>query len=435
MRKVVLIAALSLAVVPYTYAQNIGDLFNAVKSASDKPKKKRSSDQEQAQPQQQAEQQPSAQAAPQAAQNETATTAPTKKKHAPEYVKEKEGDENGFACKGDKWLGIEEPFSCATMTSAICEQIDSKSEFAARCVGIITDPSNNQIDTLGRLRIKPAIDKAGLLGDAITETEITKKIASISGSCNAMFPSKETVQAASGYVYCTRATLAVLGLNVTLEQRRGACSSTLLTPPVKAHCLNVLKEALAKESDAIDKWRLASAREDAKYMETTGEPAKTKLDSLISAGERDSKKLSVLCPQYAKVLSLRENEFVPKCQQYILAALDKATGGQASKKLATDNKTEDLSNVFLLHRTVETCHYARRDFKVKLITDTELEQATAAASRAERSLTASGANKDQAKKMADERSGMLNVARSDTSYSDNRKNNCQGALMTLTAFR
>lgn len=359
-----------------------------------------------------------------------------------------------FACKGDRWLGMEDAYACGTYFFMICARTKHELKYSGVPQGCHASlpPLKDFAEQIAWLdderdNFNKPIKKAAILDSAPTRQDIDKKLAHTEAVCGKLVPELNSVTAIDIYVKCNFAVGApAVGAKYTNlgggtnPHRFDECDGSLLESRELWHYCS--KKIVSWANGILSKVTpayLALQRKEIEAYMSTGSTAqaKKKIDSVIDGGVRNIGTLKEWCKRLYGPLDLNKDEFLPKCETYVTLKLDSLTGGQASKNAASDEMSEALSNYYLAYITVQACYDARKEFQIQYVTSGQLSQATKDKNAIEANFVKNGANKEVALKRANSKipaGGVEMLSASQSQFMKSRKEACANSLQILRLF-
>lgn len=342
------------------------------------------------------------------------------------------------------WLGTESAQKCVYIYFRNCFISRSAEENSLLChtsdVNVnsyFSNPETKKSDEFIRTVLAKAnklsniIDSQSLLSAHPTEVNIDRAFTNVKDVCNAIYPAKMNALGVQGYLECVgQLAEAIFSGAKASNGEAQLCLAQMLPPNVRVYCEKKAKELFASQDAKYLKILTSmKKKEQYEYMNSTGLPAKVKIKEMVSAGERKIENLQTICKKFPGILNIKDEMFIPRCNEYAKSTLDHVTGGLASADIAANESTTVLTKVYEAYVPIKGCHNLRKGLIEPYITDQEMSAVEAVKVNAEKTLIANGANQEQAWKKANSGINAQVLTSSKSNYSRQTHQTCRAVLM------
>jgi hypothetical protein len=350
------------------------------------------------------------------------------------------------ACKGHRWLGLEDGRSCGINYILSCARaINEFSHHPQGCYSSLPPFNEIKIDWIIRHVEKEEFDKPikkeAILEAAPTRLDIDKKLAHVEKVCEQMFVKLDSTAAVAALASCnTRLGAASLGAEWARDNSFGACNGEFLgSNELKKYCHEKLISWAGGIRAKLKPAYVALQKNEIDAYMSSGSvaQAKKKLDSVMAEGDRNIASLKGWCKKLQGPLELNAKEFLPKCETYVELKADSLTGGQASRDAQASAKAKEMNDAlhlaYLSHMMVKACYESRKEFEIQYITKGQFDQASQHKDIAESNLLKQGANKELAYKRASDQFSPMkdSLTATQSNYSESRKRSCEEGVSVL----
>lgn len=353
------------------------------------------------------------------------------------------------ACKGDRWLGTEQPAFCAPLFLHYCitSNASQQTREETGCpTGVKYQKGEFDVGDRFWRKFEQEISKQAILNDQPKKQDIDNKLAYFSKVCGKLFPKLDTRRSVLDFYGCNNYLIAsvfpfdvkMLMSTEKISANSDAALSSELMKYAEARTISLVND-IHKRIVVPGLTELIPKEDEAFIVELVPE-AKPKIDENIAQTGASIGTLSAYCAKINGAFSLAGKQnangetFQQVCERYSTTKLDAKTGGKASRDQNAANVNEILKDLYTSFGLVQACYESRKEFKVQYITAGQLGEAKELLARKEAKLINEGANKDAARKASNDQSGSLIKASSasDSNYSERGKKSCNDTYMAFS---